>query len=803
MAASNPVLSASLSAKPVSKSTVPTVPPLTIRPKARLVSTMIKQRTNSQYVAASTSVAASLTKPTQVHTVSKVVSTSSSTVASATVTSTAAALAVSATVTAVTAEQKVATIVAQPKTVVAAASRASEVCATSSDSIMTQLKRPLEVQTDVPSSPPKRPKPSPTSPTTNPTIVRPPTSHTKTLAQIKAQNQAARLKKTQTLVAQPGGQISPHLPRILQRSVGQSGQTRTLAQIKAQTAEKRLQQQHGGQTRTLAQIKAQTQAAKMAQYGHTRTLAQIKAQTKARVQAQHIQGLPHIPVIPTTTVVPSAVMSQQSTILQNPVRPSSKPPTPVPVDGVDMVRSQAIVQQAIEKSKVSNMISILQKDTVTMSVPTTSTVVSASTIVAQHRTVARPNIVQTPSPGPSHTVVIKSEPKPMPSQVPVVRTVVPGSSDNTLKFILAQPSSHPAAVVQQPTQVVTQHIRTNNHATPLVRHVQSPVRTVQMTTLPVQSTSSTSNTTTYIITDPKNSQTAGGPTQSPSLSVHQPGASHNSKDSSGGQTSQPQPTHPPHQPKIQKVKIVRVRSPNGPSHFLLSKTEGGYDAALSAYNRPASTGRLPDDGGKMTPPSRVPSAPPQMAQRKKIYKAIVISEPNSSATSPVMSIKKEPSQLSSTCIPSASAASAEEIKPFSAVGKVEVKEKPESSGAEMDSNTPTAVMALPSGAITTASVTSKSINCVSSPVCAAGGLTKSTLSGILNNANIQLGGPSVSAAISRLQQPSQSASSHIPLLPSSCACSLKAMVMCKKCGTFCHDDCIGPSKLCVACLITT
>ena len=36
-----------------------------------------------------------------------------------------------------------------------------------------------------------------------------------------------------------------------------------------------------------------------------------------------------------------------------------------------------------------------------------------------------------------------------------------------------------------------------------------------------------------------------------------------------------------------------------------------------------------------------------------------------------------------------------------------------------------------------------------------------------------------------------------------CACNLKAMVMCKKCGAYCHDDCVGPSKLCVTCLITT
>ncbi|XP_053701121.1 putative Polycomb group protein ASXL2 isoform X1 [Synchiropus splendidus] len=36
---------------------------------------------------------------------------------------------------------------------------------------------------------------------------------------------------------------------------------------------------------------------------------------------------------------------------------------------------------------------------------------------------------------------------------------------------------------------------------------------------------------------------------------------------------------------------------------------------------------------------------------------------------------------------------------------------------------------------------------------------------------------------------------------SKCYCQLKAMIMCKGCGAFCHDDCIGPSKLCVSCLV--
>ncbi|XP_047107554.1 uncharacterized protein LOC124776558 isoform X3 [Schistocerca piceifrons] len=36
---------------------------------------------------------------------------------------------------------------------------------------------------------------------------------------------------------------------------------------------------------------------------------------------------------------------------------------------------------------------------------------------------------------------------------------------------------------------------------------------------------------------------------------------------------------------------------------------------------------------------------------------------------------------------------------------------------------------------------------------------------------------------------------------SPCACNLKAMIICKKCGAFCHDDCIGPSRLCGTCVI--
>ncbi|KAH0619325.1 hypothetical protein JD844_019332 [Phrynosoma platyrhinos] len=44
-------------------------------------------------------------------------------------------------------------------------------------------------------------------------------------------------------------------------------------------------------------------------------------------------------------------------------------------------------------------------------------------------------------------------------------------------------------------------------------------------------------------------------------------------------------------------------------------------------------------------------------------------------------------------------------------------------------------------------------------------------------------------------------SGHMEEISLKCSCSLKAMIMCKGCGAFCHDDCIGPSKLCVLCLV--
>lgn len=72
---------------------------------------------------------------------------------------------------------------------------------------------------------------------------------------------------------------------------------------------------------------------------------------------------------------------------------------------------------------------------------------------------------------------------------------------------------------------------------------------------------------------------------------------------------------------------------------------------------------------------------------------------------------------------------------------------------------------------------------------------KSTLDSGLSGANFINGKLALNG---RLLSPSAGADKE-----SNCACSLKALVLCSKCGAYCHDDCIGPSKLCVTCLIST
>ncbi|XP_044207214.1 putative Polycomb group protein ASXL1 [Thunnus albacares] len=97
-----------------------------------------------------------------------------------------------------------------------------------------------------------------------------------------------------------------------------------------------------------------------------------------------------------------------------------------------------------------------------------------------------------------------------------------------------------------------------------------------------------------------------------------------------------------------------------------------------------------------------------------------------------------------------------------------------------------------------------------------GKLPKQGVGGVSYTANVSVmdnGGFSRSVADSVLQLRPRLASGQTTLsiqaftdstaeeVALKCSCRLKAMIMCQGCGAFCHDDCIGPSKLCVSCLV--
>lgn len=98
------------------------------------------------------------------------------------------------------------------------------------------------------------------------------------------------------------------------------------------------------------------------------------------------------------------------------------------------------------------------------------------------------------------------------------------------------------------------------------------------------------------------------------------------------------------------------------------------------------------------------------------------------------------------------------------------------------------------GKLSKLQLSSTSFNYSSSPPTFPKGLAGSVVQ-LSHKANF---GASHSASLS-LQMFTDS--STVESISLQCACSLKAMIMCQGCGAFCHDDCIGPSKLCVLCLV--
>ena len=610
--------------------------------------------------------------------------------------------------------------------------------------LMQQIKRPIEMSTDPQMSPPKRLKMSPpTSPKQQ--------LGTRTLAQIKMQTQAARMKRTE--VIPPTGPIPGYVPRILQRSpTSQTGQTRTLAQIKAQTAERRLQQQQqqlqGGQTRAPVQFKTQTQAVRMpVPQGQTRTLAQIKAQNKARRDGQTVKQQ----IIQHKASQQTAMPTVSSTA-------GISRPKPVQNSNVDIEKSRAICQQALEKSKQSNMISLLQKNT-------SSPNKQPAHITGGHTYALSPQCQPPSSPSTSAQQNAQSFLQPVVS-----------SNSNTLKYMLSQPAAISSTSLPQTTTIVQQE--------PAAQVVQVPLLSNNVVSNPQPQT--------YIIAAPKNSVAAGGQDPSPcSLPVHQPVTpqkrSHPDSNTSPSAKSPAMQTYPHYSithTSSTTIKLVQVRKTPSPA---VNKDD--HKELIKALNRPASVGNVetkpaPDANNSTHSPPRAVSAPP------------VDNDASESDEQPA-----------TNCV---NTEQNHDIKP-----KLEDL---------VNSNNTTGTHNVVSSMASKTTLLAKALESPAagaSPQVGLNGVNGSRADGVSgmnmlnsNGGALQLVSSSAaSGAMSVLQQSiisqsQQSASTEgsgagQPAMNINCACSLKAMVMCSKCGAFCHDDCIGPSKLCVTCIITT
>ena len=733
---STSVLRATLNAKPL---VVPgSVAPLRVKPpKAKLVSTMLKQKLISQNVAVSTGTAEPPDTPRSRPQGLREVLSAPISVASSLPATSQGLLAVSTSTIARP------TVGGKPLTLLPPTSPIK------SDSIghMQQIKRPMEVNTDPQMSPPKRLKLSPpTSPKQQ--------GGTRTLAQIKLQTQAARMKRVENVI--PPRSAASHVPRILQRSP--TG-TRTLAQIKAQTAERRLQQ--GGQTRTLAQIKAQTQAAKLqVQQQGTRTLAQIKAQTKAVRDGQTVKH----------QIMQQKQLQQTQMGAVSPPAAASRPMT-VQSSNVAIEKSRAICQQALEKSKQSNMISLLPKNTV-ISTANKQPAHSPAHITGGHTYALSPQMQPPTSPSTSVQQNVQSFLQPAVSN---------DSNTGTLRCMLSQPAAISNPLPQTST-IVQQE--------PATQVVQVP-QVVQVASNPQPQT--------YIIAAPKNSMAAGGQDPSPcSLPVHQPATTPKRSHPDSNTSPSAMQTYPHYSithTSSTTIKLVQVRKTPNPAI-----NKGNHKELIKALNRPASVGTVDakpeaETENAMHSPPRALSAPP--ADNDKVY--TVQTESDEQSTPELVAIKQETGIIRDTT---------------TWKGDHDVKPKIENLLGNSGGMTTLAAR----NAMLTKAVESPAAGASQVGLNGTNGSRADGVSGLnilsSNGGALQLVSSSAaSGAMSVLQQSMMTQAQHSasregsgagqPTMNINCACSLKAMVMCSKCGAFCHDDCIGPSKLCVTCIITT
>ncbi|ESP01267.1 hypothetical protein LOTGIDRAFT_157441 [Lottia gigantea] len=574
-----------------------------------------------------------------------------------------------------------------------------------------------------------------------PTPPQPTQAQAKTLAQIRAQTEAARLQKSGNSV-----------PSVIQSQLAAgpqqvpSGSTKVL-NTGAVTASFRL----AGQTRTLAQIKAQTQAAKSnvvnvisipqatgttqtqvtmrslltdpaspgAQSGgQTRTLAQIKARTK-QAQIKTVQK----PVLPVTVTVSdksveamprAATPTKNQSVSASPsrVRPLSRNSS-ADQQKLNLQRSHEICKAEFEKSRNKQE---SPTSSVKLHSPNNMTLPSEST---------SSNFTKTPTP----TKVVPTTPtKDLPKQQP------PQQQQQQILLVTSNNLSQPNTMylVSAPASTLSNSSTSQVIPVTQVGENVTPSAT-RIITIPVSKnneTVSSSATTSQGIEQAVRAILARTP----------PRASSAPPNNVNRQTDVITLVRPA------SVDIVNNASANN-SQSNSSNEEIGLNLNSEQVNFLSKAGTVIQAGRK--------GSPTKIITRPAV--TVVETTQPQSVVPATRNIKGKPTTVDNSVLANGNNKILMETQVANLI------RKPVLSNATGIQN----VQVLTSGQ-----------NIM--PVIIQGGTTLPIVShgnGLTDNSNL--------------------------LSQSSCACSLKAMVMCEKCGAFCHDDCIGPSKLCVTCLITT
>lgn len=620
-------------------------------------------------------------------------------------------------------------------------------------------------------------------------------SQAKTLAQIKAQTQAARVHKPQS-AASRAVCVTVYPGTSVQQSSAQTslaGALATSASPPSQGTASPTQPsspQAQGQTRTLAQIRAQTKAAR-ALHGQTRTrtLAQIKAQTKARVQARSPQTVPGSNGKHQPNIMGAGRPKQSKTSGSS----SGSDSPQMNADGINVQRSREICQKMIERSRNSSMVSLLQAK-------------GRSPSPATHST--SPQLVTANSPNLTSNVVVSTVASSK------VQPAVNQSQMSASKLLFSQASQ--AASVntapQPPVDVPVQNVTAQNV-------VNSSPETATVFTTTSAALEDCGQTTTMVpITLAGNGQqlilqvASGSPVNNP--------------------VSNPNVTFvTPVQAAPQPAKVA-LAGPNWtqvliPQQIVLSHPPGSVGTAFPARAssapppteaqprvivQPAEVSRSASVGGvgcasldidtpiTVTNSGHIPTPPEPRENHSRNLSTEEINFLSKAGTATAPDLPKPPTvvgrsgvKVSELVLPESNghvqtlvsgsislhplAASVHQANAVSSVKKVDLK-----VSKQMEAKV-TQLLKQRSETV--------SVIATAAPV-----LSLMSQSRVPSTRLVTSSGNALTTAPVRTSVQTTSGGS-------SCACSLKALVMCKKCGAFCHDDCIGPSKLCVTCLITT